>query len=121
VINQLPLLYLIAPFLHFMVYLGMLVIALTRAGRNPRGSAFVAAASIIMLIGLGISSFAPLVLGRLLRPENIVVYMGGVYLFSTVLSCLGLILLTAAALGERTPSEQRPFSTPPSRDPRKTD
>lgn len=116
-INQLPLLYLIAPFLHFMVYLGMLIIALTRAGRNPRGSAFVAAASIIMLIGLGISSFAPLVLGRLLRPENIVVSMGGVYLFSSVLSCLGLILLTAAALGERTPSE-RPFSTPPSRDPR---
>jgi hypothetical protein len=115
--NQLPLLYLIAPFLPLGVYVGMLIVALTRVGRNPRASAFVAAASILMLVGLGISNFAPIFLGRLLRPENMVVYLGGVYLFSTVLSCLGLVLLTVAALGERA-STERPFSTPPSRDPR---
>jgi hypothetical protein len=109
-----------------LVYVGMLAFALARAKRTPWASSLVVAAALLMLVALATSFGAQMLLTHLVEPESMVIGMGLVSLATTMCSCLGLCLLTLAALGEPPSARQRQHelgaperfdSAPPRRNP----
>jgi hypothetical protein len=108
------------------VYVGMLAFALARAKRTPWASSLVVAAALLMLVAMATSFGAQILLTNLVEPESMVIGMGLISLAATMCSCLGLCLLTLAALGEPPASRQQQHelgaperfdSAPPRRDP----
>ena len=120
--NAFSLMYVFARLTMFVVYVGMLVFALTRAKHHPRKAALVAVAALVMLLSMGIVTVVPIFLGRMAGPESLVNAMGVMSLLATAANGIALCLLTWAALGESTvnryedvPVAQRPFPEPPRR------
>ncbi len=100
--NAFSLMFFFARLTMFVVYAGMLVFALTRAKRNPRGAALVAIAALVMLLSMGVVTVVPMLLARVAGPESMANAMGVMSLLATAANAFGLCLLTWAALGEST-------------------
>ena len=118
---MIPLLFGLSTFLRVVMYLAILIYAISQWGRSPRASRLVVIGALLMLVADVSVQVLQVVASYLLMPSSIPYAFGAIGLGSTLVAMVGLMLFVKAAFaGERRLEEVlsadfvQNASTPPS-------